>query len=308
MDKKLIGRHSRLDTQAIVLMLVICLAWGLSQVAVKVANQSVSPLLQAAIRSAGAAVLLWLWCHWRGERLFAKDGSFWAGLLAGALFAAEFGLIFAGLQFTTASRAVVFQYTAPFTVAVGLHWLAPSEKMRLSQVAGLVLAFGGVIVAFADGLGAAGSRQWIGDAMVLIGAIFWGVTTIVVRTSALSRIAASKALFYQLAVSSILLLAGSLVSGEAGFTNPTAIGIASVVWQTIVIAFGTYLTWFWLIARYPATRLSAFTFLTPLFGILAGASLLGERIAPTLWIAFLLVVAGLWLINTRIRSTARRTS
>lgn len=281
------------------LMVLFCALWGLNQVAVKVANLSISPLLQGGLRSAGATVLLWAWCIGRGMPLFIRDGSLRAGLLAGILFAAEFGLIFWGLQFTAASRGIVFLYTAPFVVATGMHWLVPNERLRPIQIAGLVCAFAGVIAAFSDDLMATGGRQWIGDAMMFAAAVIWGMTTVLVRISALSRISAGKTLLYQLAVSAVCLLVASALVGEPGFTNPTALGFGSLVWQITIVAFASYLGWFWLISRYPATRLSAFSFLTPLFGMVFGAALLSERVAPLLILALALVAFGLWLINRR---------
>lgn len=87
---------------------VLCLCWGLQQVAIKIAIPGISPTLQAGIRSIGSLILLWGWSAWNGVRLFGRDGSLWPGLAAGLLFAVEFLLIFTGMTFTTASRGVIF--------------------------------------------------------------------------------------------------------------------------------------------------------------------------------------------------------
>lgn len=281
------------------MMVLFCVTWGLNQVAAKVANESITPLFQAGLRSAGAALLLFLWCLARRVRLFGRDRSLKAGILAGLLFGSEFGFIFWGLQYTTASRGVVFLYTSPFIVAAGLHWLVPSERLEVRQIVGLVIAFAGVFAAFIEGLSGENGSQWIGDAMLLTAAVLWGASTVVVRSTVLSRISAGKTLFYQLVVSAVLLLSTSWLVGERGFTDPTAIGLASLAWQTIVVAFASYLGWFWLVAHYPATRLVAFSFLTPLFGMAFGALLLGESVTPLLGVALVLVALGLWLVNRR---------
>lgn len=291
--------RSHLDALAIGMMVLFSATWGLNQVAAKVANDSISPLLQAGLRSAGAALLLYLWCMMRRIRLFGRDGSLRAGILAGVLFGGEFGFIFWGLQYTTASRGVLFLYTSPFVVAAGLHWLVPSERLKPLQVAGLSLAFAGVFAAFVEGLHGGKDGQWIGDAMMFIAAILWGASTVVVRSTVLNRVGASKTLLYQLAVSATGLLLASWLAGEQGLTNPTTLGWASLAWQTVVVAFASYLGWFWLIAHYPATRLAAFSFLTPLFGMAFGAVLLGEHITPLLGVALVLVAFGLWLVNRR---------
>ena len=69
--------------------------------------------------------------------------------------------------------------------------------------------------------------------------------------------------------------------------------------RIVIVAFASYLTWFWLIASYPAGKLTAFSFLTPLFGLVAGGVLLGERISAAMVAAMLLVCFGIYLVNRR---------
>ena len=94
-------RKSHLDTLAVAAVVTCCFLWGLNQVAAKFALAEVAPLWQATIRSFGGALLVWGWSRYRGIALFRRDGSLPGGLLAGALFGAEFLCIFIGLQFTT---------------------------------------------------------------------------------------------------------------------------------------------------------------------------------------------------------------
>jgi drug/metabolite transporter (DMT)-like permease len=278
-----------------VVLTVLCLCWGLQQVAIKIAIPGVSPALQAGIRSLGSLLLLWGWSAWNGVRLFGRDGSLWLGLAAGLLFALEFLLIFSGMTFTTASRGVIFLYTSPFIVALGAHLFVPNERMRVIQAVGLLCAFAGVAVAFADGLRLPTSRELIGDAMILLAAVAWGATTVLIKASRLASISPNKVLFYQLGVSAVALPILSATMGESGVTALTGPVLASLAYQIVIVAFASYLTWFWLIASYPAGKLAAFSFLTPLFGLMAGGLLLGERISA----AMLLVCFGIYLVNRR---------
>jgi drug/metabolite transporter (DMT)-like permease len=290
---------NHLDGTAMAVLTVLCLCWGLQQVAIKIAIPGVSPALQAGIRSAGSLLLLWAWSAWNGVRLYGRDGSFWPGLAAGLLFALEFLLIFSGMTFTTASRGVIFLYTSPFIVALGAHLFVPNERMRMIQAAGLLCAFAGVAVAFADGLRLPTSRELIGDAMILLAAVAWGATTVLIKASKLSSISPNKVLFYQLGVSAVALPVISVAMGESGVTALTGPVLASLAYQIGIVAFASYLTWFWLIAHYPAGKLAAFSFLTPLFGLLAGGLLLGERISAAMVDAMLLVCFGIYLVNRR---------
>ena len=292
-------RKAHLDTRAVVLLLACCAIWGLGQVATKLALAEIPPLMQSAARSAGAAMLLLAWSAWRGVPVFSRDGTLAGGLVAGALFAAEFACIFIGLQHTSASRMAVFIYLAPFVVALGMPFIAASERLDRWQTAGLVAAFAGVVWAFADAFSAptAGPRQWLGDALGIAAAALWGLTTLVLRGSRLATALPEKTLLYQLAVSGLALAAASLATGEAWPARLTGASLWPLAFQTVVVTFASYLAWFWLLRHYPATRLSAFTLLTPVFGLLAGVALLDEPVTPRLLVALAAVSLGIALVN-----------
>lgn len=295
-------RHSRLDLFAMLVMVALCASWGLNQVAIKVANASIPPVLQAGLRGLGSGALVWLWSRWRGVRLFDRDGSLWVGGLIGVLFAVEFVLLNWGLVFTSASRAIIFMYLAPFVVAIGAHLFIPGERLGLTQLVGLVCAFIGMATAFADALRLPTHREMLGDVMIVGAAVLWGATTVVVKASRLARISPNKVLFYQLAGSAVLLLPLSPLVGENGIAAPSTIALAAFAYQTLFVAFVTYLAWFWLVAHYPASRLSAFSFLAPLFGVLAGNVLLDETVTWLLAAALALVGLGIYLVNRTPRA------
>jgi len=294
------ARKDHLDTLAVSLLLACCLFWGFQQVLVKATIPELPPIFQAALRFAGATVLLWLWCWWRRIPLFQRDGSLWTGILAGALFALEFACLYAGLQFSAASRLTVFLYTSPFWVAVLLPLLVPSEKVRPLQWAGLALAFAAVVFALRDGWGSASAiDQWRGDLLALAAGMFWGLTTVVIRGTPLTRISAEKLLFYQVGVSAVALPLLSWALGERWVWSFSAFSTASLLAQTVVGAFASYLAWMWMLGRYPATRISAFVFLTPVFALLFGALWLHEPVTLNLLAALVMVAAGIILVNRK---------
>jgi len=292
-------RKSHLDGSAVVLLIGCCFLWGLNQVAAKAALPEVPALQQAALRSLGGALLVFAWSRWRGIRLFERDGTLPGGLLAGALFGAEFGCIFIGLQFTSASRMVVFIYLSPFVVALGMPFIARSERLSAAQLVGLVAAFAGVAWAFAEGFTrpAVGDRQWLGDALGVVAGVLWGATTLAIRGSRLGPAVAEKTLLYQLAVSGLLLALAALAVGTPLPTRLSALAWSSLAFQVVAVTFASYLLWFWLMRHYPATRLASFTLLTPVFGLLLGALLLGEPITLRLQVALAAVALGIVLVN-----------
>lgn len=297
-------KHSQLTPLAMAILVMLCASWGLQQVAIKVAIPGVSPILQAGLRSLGAAVLIWLWMLVRRVPILERDGTLWWGIGAGLLFAAEFQLIYWGLEFTNASRAVIFIYLTPFVVALGAQIFLPSERLRWLQVVGLICAFAGIVVAFGESMSLPDPRVMIGDAMLVGAAVLWGSTTILIKASPLIDSPPSKVLFYQLGVSAIYLPLASLIMGEAGVVNLTPLIIGSLAYQAIWVAFFTYLLWFWLVRHYPAAHLASFTFLTPLFGVIAGGWLLDEPITGALVVALVLVGVGIYLVNRPVRATS----
>ena len=291
-------RKTHLDPRAVALLLGCCFLWGVNQVAAKAAMTEIGPLWQSGLRSVVAGALVALWSAWRGVKLFERDSSLPGGLLAGALFAAEFACIFLGLQYTSASRMVVFIYLSPFVVALGMPYIAHGERLSGRQWAGLVLAFGAVAFAFAEGFSAPHSpRQWWGDALGVAAAVLWGGTTLAIRATRLASAPAEKTLLYQLGVSALALCAAALVAGEPlpATWTPRLIGLFG--FQAVVVTFASYLVWFWLVRHYAATRLAVFTLSTPLFGLLAGALLLGEGISARLVMALAALAAGIVLVN-----------
>jgi drug/metabolite transporter (DMT)-like permease len=285
-----------LDTVAALIMLAISLSWGFNQVSVKLTLPEIPPFIQATVRSAGAFVIVALWAQSRGVSLTVRDGTLIGGVLAGALFGLEFVLIFPALQFTAASRATLFIYTAPFIVALGSTALL-GERLRASQWLGLLCSFGGLVVAFGVP-GASGSgRQLIGDIMMVAAGAAWGATTLVIKASALRSAPAEKVLAYQLAVSVPILGLGALLTGERMTAMPSAWALGWLTYQTVWVVSLTFAVWFAMVQRYSASRLSAFTFLTPLFGVMWGHFVLGEPISWAFGAAVALVLAGLILVN-----------
>jgi drug/metabolite transporter (DMT)-like permease len=234
--------------------------------------------------------------RWRGLPITARDGTLVAGLIAGALFGFEFLLIYRGLLYTTASRAVLFIYLAPFFVAIGARWLFPGDRFGLMQWLGLLMAFVGMVVAFGVPAPATEPHQLLGDLMMAIAAASWAATTLIIKSSALARVSPEKTLLYQIGVCAPIVALGALVFGERIAAMPSAVAVGSLAYQTVVVGT-TFSLWFALIVKFSASRLSAFTFLTPLFGVAAGHLVLGEPLTPAFALAVVLVAAGLILVN-----------
>jgi drug/metabolite transporter (DMT)-like permease len=281
---------------AIALMLMLCLSWGFNQIAVKLVLPDVPPMMQALARSIGALPVLLIIGWFRGVKLFDRDGTLWPGVIAGVIFGIEFVLIYRGLQLTSASRAAVFLYTAPFFVALG-SYVFLGERLRASQWGGLALSFAGVALAIGVPQANVDAKVLMGDLLIVAGGSLWAATTLIVKATTLIRAPAEKGLGYQVAVSIPILAAAAWISGETITHVPGPLSLALLAYQAFWVVGLTFLLWFALVKTYSASKLSAFTFITPLFGVVAAYFILHDTLTIAFGVAALLVIAGLYLVN-----------
>lgn len=289
-----------LDQTASSLMIVLCMVWGLQQVILQMAASDISPLMQIALRSGLAALLLLPLVLLDQKSQLMNPKNVKAGALVAVLFSLEFFLLAQALQLTSASHAVVLLYTAPIFVALGLHWKLPSERLTLLQWTGIGIAFIGIVVTFIRpqqiGVNTFQQQMLWGDLYALAAAIAWAATTVTVRLSSLAQAAVTQTLFYQLAGSFILLLGLAFFMGQA-VVQWTPLVMGSLAFHTLIVSFASFLAWFWLLRNYLASRLGVFSFLTPLFGIIFGVWLLDENIEANFIFGTALVLLGILVVS-----------
>jgi len=278
-------------------VVVLCAIWGVNQVAIKFGNTGISPLWQAALRSAGGAILVLLWARFRGIPIFERDGTLAGGIAAGLLFGTEFGLLYWAIEFTTAARSVVLLYTAPISLAIAAHFFLKGDRLTPRKILGLTACFLGVALLFADSLTLPDRKGLIGDALAFAASLFWSASTIVIKRSNLATARGEKIGLYQYAVSAVLLGTVALLLGERGIFDPTPLAIGALAFQIVIVVFVSYTIWFALVPVYRASSLASFSFLTPVFGVFAAHLLLGEELKPVLVMSLALVGFGIWTVN-----------
>ena len=295
------GERKALDGQASLLMVLMCLILGLQQVVLKLAASDISPLMQIAIRSGLAALLVFpLIQLQQGTRLFDSEyvrPACWIALL----FAGEFLFVAEALRYTSASHTAMLLYTAPIFTAIGLHLKIPAERLSKIQWCGVLLAFIGIMVTFLGrsepSVGSLETVLW-GDFLALLAGVCWAMTTITLKLSHLSEVHPTQTLFYQLLGSFILLFPLAFITGQADI-QWSLTTFASLGFHTIVVSFLCLMLWFWLLRHYLASHLGVFSFLTPLFGMLFGVWILNERLEFSFIIGTVLVLSGMAIVSMR---------
>lgn len=291
-------KRNNVDLKAGGAMMMLCIVWGLQQVAIKSIAIDISPILQISIRSGLAALLVWGMMLCKGESLRQSRPYLKAGCMVGVLFALEFLFVAEGLLFTSASHMAVFLYTAPAFAAIGLQVFHPEERLMRGQWAGICVAFTGIVVAFLFGSNRSSdaATTLIGDTMGILAGLSWGATTVLVRCTALNNAPATHTLFYQLSGACILLSIYAMLSGQYHFSLQISSTI-SMLFQIFVVGFASYLTWFNLMKSYLAAQLGVLSFMTPVFGVIAGVIFLGEEPRPVFIWGALLILIGIFMVS-----------
>lgn len=267
-------------------------------VSIKISNQGIPPILAATLRSLFSAFLLWIYAWCKRRSVFLCTDDFKHGVVIGGLFGVEFLVLYYGLNLTNASRAIIFLYTQPLWTAVGAHFFLTAERLSATRVVGLLLSFAGLVTVFATRPTTLGSDYWVGDFMEVAAAVLWAATNIYIKRFMLSStISHYQTLFAQLFFSVPVLAIGWWVIERGHPIRLDDVVVASLLYQSVVIAFASYLLWFWMIHRYQVSRLAAFTFLTPLSGVILSGLLLKEPLTSLLLAGLVLVGSGLYLVN-----------
>ncbi|UCC66582.1 MAG: DMT family transporter [Deltaproteobacteria bacterium] len=286
-----------LDTRAITTIIILTLIWGFNYTAIKHSNQGISPVFASALRSIIASICGVVYCLRKGERLFHTDIMLFHGFMVGLLFGLEFACIYFGMLYTDAARSVIFVYLSPFVVAVGAHFFLRGDRLTFIKTVGLVLAFTGIFIVFYGRPKLAKPTMFIGDILEIMAAFLWGATTLYIKRFMAGKVHPINTFLYQLFFSIPILLIVSLILEPQWIYKIDLSISASIFYQSVIVAFLSYFIWFKLIHNYSVSRLSVFTFFTPIFGVLFGTFFLTEEFTYSLMIGLPMVCTGIFFVN-----------
>lgn len=292
-----------LDLKAILTLLTLTLLWGFNYTAIRYSTQGISPVFASTLRSLIASVCGVVYCLRKGETLFHKDVRLFHGFVVGVLFGLEFACIYFGMVYTDSARSVLFVYLAPFVVAVGAHFFLKGDRLTLLKTVGLVIAFSGIVLVFYGRPKTANATMFIGDLLEIGAAFLWAATTLYIKRFMAGKVHPIHTFLYQLFFSIPILLMVSLILEPVWFYRIDRYVLASIFYQSVIVAFISYFLWFKLIHEYSVSRLSVFTFFTPIFGVLFGTLFLSEEFTVSLMLGLPMVSIGIFLVNWRERAT-----
>ncbi|MFZ5961478.1 DMT family transporter [Thalassococcus sp. BH17M4-6] len=292
-------RRSSIDLAGASGLVVFASVLALNQVVIKITNGGFSPVFAAALRSVLALMVLGLWVWFRGKRFDGLRRTLWPGMCLGLCFAFEFICLFIALDLTTVSRASILLYSMPVWLATVAHFWLPGETLSRRRALGLALAMAGVIWALFDPE-SRGAGDLRGDLLALLAAFAWAGIALTVRLTRVSDVPAETQLFWQLAVSGVILIAVAPLFGPL-IRDLALVHWAGLGFQSVVVASLGFLFWLRLLTIYPASDVAAFSFLSPVLSVAMGWLLLGEPLGPGILGALALVAVGIVLINRRAK-------
>lgn len=287
-----------LDLRGFLVLFVLTMLWGLNYPAIKIANLGFSPIFNSFLRSFIASALGIAYCLSIKQPLFHRDIRLFHGFMVGLLFGLEFVCIYLGMRHTDAARAAILINCSPFVVVMGAYFFL-NEKVTVTKIAGLLLAFVGLYLVFRGKPKSWSPSMLFGDLLELAAAFLWGVTTLYIKKYLAERVHPIHTFLYQLVFSVPVTFICALILEPRWVLNVSGLVATAVVYSAVIVAFASYFTWFKLIHMYPVSELAVFTFLSPVFGVAAGAMVLGEQLTMGLILGLLFVSAGIYVTNYR---------
>ena len=292
--------HQGFPRAGLLVFIGLCLVWGSTWLAIKVSLESIPPLLGVALRftlSAACLVLIAILRRdrWpRGVRTHVQLAA--VGVLS---FCLSYCFVYLGECHISSGLTSILFATFPFFIAIVSHFLLPGERLTWWKMAGVIVGFAGVVVLFQGDL-RAGSGSAAGIALV-VGGAFASALSNVYGKPILQRLGVIPFTTAGMLYGSAADWAAWLVFERGQPARWTAAGIASTVYLALFGTVATFLGYFWLLQRTDATRLSLFTFITPVVAMAAGGLFLGEELSPWLFSGSALILAGILLTLRRFR-------
>jgi drug/metabolite transporter (DMT)-like permease len=274
----------------------LCALWGGNMVAMKVGLRGVPPVAAAGFRFLLASVSVLLFAVIRRVRL-TVDRDLRPHLLAlGALFAAQHTVFFLGLNLTSASRASVFMFTQPVYTVLLAHFLVPGERLTLARAGGILLSLLGLLVVFGERLTGGSWTMLLGDGLVTAAAVGWALQSVYMKHLVYRADPFVLTLYQMVIAFPWFFIANRAFEARLVYFVDGRIALA-FLYQGTIIAGLTFVAWTALMRRHQIGQLSAFIFLTPLFGVLLSWLLLDDPITFPLIAGLILVAAGIAVIN-----------
>ena len=291
-------KKSKIDIFGAVALISFSLLLGINHVVIKVVNSGLDPIFFAGIRSVIAFFFLLICMKIWNKSIVLKKKYIFVSILAGLVFALEFLFLFLALDFTSVSRNSIIYYSMPVWLACLAHFFIPNERLNFLMGIGLIMAFVGVTLSILNGVNdfSLSAETFWGDVLAILAAFTWALLILLAKGTRFKEVNPEIQLVWMVMVSGPVLILFSLILSDP-IRDFQIIHLWGLLFQSIIVVAGGFLSWLWLLSIYPASGVASFSFLTPIFTIFFGWLILGESLTINFLFAAFLVIFGLILIN-----------
>ena len=291
-------KKSKIDIFGAVALISFSLLLGINHVVIKVVNSGLDPIFFAGIRSVIAFLFLLIFMKIWNKSIVLKKKYIFVSILAGLVFALEFLFLFLALDFTSVSRNSIIYYSMPVWLACLAHFFIPNERLNFLMGIGLIMAFVGVTLSILNGVNdfSLSAETFWGDVLAILAAFTWALLILIAKGTKFKEVNPEIQLVWMVMVSGPVLILFSLILSDP-IRDFQIIHLWGLLFQSVIVVAGGFLSWLWLLSIYPASGVASFSFLTPIFTIFFGWLILGESLTINFLFAAFLVIFGLILIN-----------
>ena len=207
---------------------------------------------------------------------------------------AYLGLTYLALRHLSSGMGAIIASTNPLLLALAAPYLL-GEPLTRRKLVGMLLGFSGVLIAMASRAGTQSARPV--DVLLAVAGVIMSVASTIVYKRMRSRPHALMLTGVQLLAAGVFCLPCALILHGPPVVRFTSTIILALTYLVIVMSIGASLLWFWLLRHGDASRVSAWYFLTPVFGLAFGALILGEHLRWLDGVGLLVIAAGLMLVT-----------
>lgn len=290
------NQTDRIPGHTSLLLLLLALLWGGNVVAIKLGLTGAPPYASAAIRFGVALPFITIWARIRGTRLIPYRRELARLLLFASVFVIQIILLNLGVQRSTSGRAIVLFHAYPVFVAVISHFVVPGDKLSKGKIAGLSLAFAGIVVVFGIDAFDPSGRSFIGDTLVFASGVTLAVLVVMISQFGQEieplRLIAAEMVF---GVPAFVL--GSILFERGVRWSLSVISMVSFGYQALVISVFCFIALYTVLRSNSPSRASVAFFTSPLWGVFLGFIVFGENVSPSLITGAVLVAAGIFVSN-----------
>lgn len=273
----------------------LCTLFGANAVAIKYSLSGIGAFTAAGLRFSIAAAAIYFWARFTGRPFAIRKGQTLQLLIISVVFTLQLGLLYLGLERTSASRGTLMVNLQPFFLLVLAHWFIPGDRITKKKILGLIMGAAGMVLVFSGKKGVASDIQ-IGDLMVLTNAFLWAINTVYTKRI-IHLFSPFQIVFYPMLFCIPFFLIAGFFRDANMIVHLDGKVLFALLYQSLVTAAFGFVAWNTMLLKYGAVALHSFIFIMPIAGVLLGGLVLGEPITWDLLLALGLIVSGIMIVN-----------